>query len=311
MDTSTTQIQPVIVCVGQTVMDHRFLVAQTPSRAQKYLASHYHALPGGMATGAAVAAARLGADVYLVSRLGDDGSAATLLSILHQEHINISLTEQVEGCRTAVSAITIDPHGERQIVHATTNAFDRGSPLNVSQLPKANALVVDPRWPQASLAALHWAKDHNIPSVLDADIAPPDVLRELLPYADWAVFSSDGLSHLFPGLSLKDKLRQAAKLGAKMVAVTCGEEGVQWLEYDRVESIAAINVPANDTTGAGDVFHGALAFALAVAPKSSARSLLTFANQVAARKVIAGKGIMGAPHAQDLQTEITSLLSTH
>ncbi len=96
-----------------------------------------------------------------------------------------------------------------------------------------------------------------------------------------------------------------------MVAVTCGEEGVQWLEYDRLESIAAINVPANDTTGAGDVFHGALAFALAVAPKSSARSLLTFANQVAARKVIAGKGIMGAPHAQDLQTEITSLLSTH
>lgn len=340
MDTSTTQIQPVIVCVGQTVMDHRFSVAETPSRAQKYLASHYQALPGGMATGAAVAASRLGANVYLVSRLGDDASATTLLSILQQEHINTSLTQQVKGCRTAVSAITIDPNGERQIVHATTDAFDRGSPLNVSQLPKANALVVDPRWPQASLAALHWATEQRIPSVLDADIAPPDVLRELLPHADWAVFSSHGLSHLFPGLSQKDKLRQALKLGARTVAVTCGEEGVQWLNDDRVETIAAMDVPASDTTGAGDVFHGALAFALALQhqtlnkgsnkvsgtvsdtlinttahtePKNTAsamRSLLTFANQVAARKVIAGNGIMGAPHAKDLQAEIASLLFT-
>lgn len=296
-------------------MDHRFSVAETPSRAQKYLASGYQALPGGMATGAAVAAARLGADVYLASRLGQDANAAALLSILQQEGVNTSLTEQVAGCRTAVSAITIDLNGERQIIHATTDAFSRGSRLDLAHFPSADAVVVDPRWPAASLVALQWAKQHMIPSVLDADIAPPEVLRELVPHADWAVFSSDGLSHLFPGISLNDKLRQAAQLGARHIAVTCGEDGVYWIENGCIESIPAIDVRANDTTGAGDVFHGALAFALACQRQSgathhannSARSLLEFANQVAAHKVSNGQGILGAPYAKDLANEIQAL----
>lgn len=316
MTTGNRQHPPTIICVGQTVMDHRFFVAEIPTRAQKYLAGHYQALPGGMATGAAVAAARLGANVHLVSRLGDDANAAALLSLLHQEHIHTALTEQVSGCRTAVSAITIDSNGERQIVHASTDAFNRGTAIDAHQLPAANAVVVDPRWPQGSLAALCWAKEHSIPSVLDADVAPPDVLRELLPHVDWAVFSAHGLSHLFPGGALEDKLKQAASLGPNHVAVTCGEDGVQWLDGDQLETITAPDIPANDTTGAGDVFHGALAFALGLQHQAfnkvsgNIRSLLSFANQVAAKKVVNGQGIMGAPYAEDLQAEITSLLST-
>lgn len=341
MNTPTPRAKPVVICVGQSVMDHRFLVAQTPSRPEKYLANSYQALPGGMATGAAIAAARLGANVHLVSRLGDDANATTLLSILRDESITTSLTERVQGCRTAVSAITIDPNGERQVVHATTDAFERGSPLDVARLPVADALVVDPRWPVASLAALHWARRHTIPSVLDADIAPPDVLRKLLPHVDWAVFSSHGLDHLFQNGSAKEKLEQAASLGPRHVAVTCGENGVQWLANNQLESIGAINVRANDTTGAGDVFHGALAFGLALLHQTSKtvsdssigtvpntlmnpatvaatstttrtiRSLLAFANQVAARKVANGHGILGAPFAQDVRSDIAALRSTH
>jgi sulfofructose kinase len=323
-----TQRVPVVICVGQAVMDHRFSVAETPSRAQKYLASHYQALPGGMATGAAITAARLGARAYLVSRVGDDAAATSLLSILEQEHIDTHFTERVSGCRTAVSAITIDPNGERQVVHATTDAFDRGRPINTAELPVADAVLVDPRWPKASLAALTWARQHGIPSVLDADIAPPDVLRELLPHVDWAVFSSHGLSHLFPTASQVQKLRQATALGPRVVAVTCGEDGVQWLTQDnRVEHLAAIDNPVTDTTGAGDVFHGALAFALATlqyanrfagtasssasttALRSTAntKSLLAFANQIAAYKVAAGNGILGAPRASDVTQALQNL----
>jgi sulfofructose kinase len=320
MNAPSPRAQPTIICVGQAVMDHRFLVAQTPSRPQKYLANGYQALPGGMATGAAIAAARLGANVHLVSRLGDDTNATTLLSILAEESIDTSLTTRVQGCRTAVSAITIDPNGERQVVHATTDAFDRGKPIDLTELPAADAVLVDPRWPTASLAALQWARQRQIPSVLDADIAPPNVLSDLLPHVDWAVFSSDGLDQRFPDGSPQDKLKQAASLGPKYVAVTYGENGVKWLDDNQLQYIAAVDVAANDTTGAGDVFHGALAFGLAVrrqaltkVSRSTAdnamRLLLHFANQVAARKVANGHGILGAPFAADLLSEITALQS--
>jgi sulfofructose kinase len=322
MSHATTSDRPVVICVGQAVMDHRFSVATIPSSPQKYLANHYDALPGGMATGAAITAARLGAQVFLATRLGDDPSAAALSTILAQESIDLSLTQRAPGCRTAVSAITVDPNGERQIVHATTDAFERGAALIPEQLPKANALLVDPRWPAASLAALQWARHHDIPSVLDADIAPPDVLQTLVPQADWVVFSIDGLAQLFSSDANKPhanntitaQLQAVAAMGPSQVAVTCGDHGVIWIDHHVVHETKAINVNAVDTTGAGDVFHGAIAFALAAChqrqqgPNTYQRAeIFEFANHIAAHKVAAGQGILGAPTAAQAHAALQRL----
>lgn len=298
---------PTIVCIGQAVIDYRFTVDQIPSRAEKYKASSFQALPGGMAAGAAIAAARLGARVVLVSRVGSDSTADTLLAFLANEGIDSQFIERVEGCHTAVSSICIDPHGERQVVHAPTEAFHRGHPIDVEQLPLANALLVDPRWPEASYAALQWARRHSIPSLLDADIAPREVITRLMPLVDWAVFSSHGLAHLFPGLSENAQLLAAQSLGARNVAVTRGQAGVQWLDNLEQEQIAAVPVEVVDTTGAGDVFHGALAFALAASELKSARRLLEFANAIAGDKVRKGLGSLGAPYARQVQAAIQRL----
>ncbi|MFN5448263.1 MAG: PfkB family carbohydrate kinase, partial [Burkholderiales bacterium] len=91
---------PTIVCIGQAVIDYRFTVDQIPSRAEKYKASSFQALPGGMAAGAAIAAARLGARVVLVSRVGSDSTADTLLAFLANEGIDSQFIERVEGCHT-------------------------------------------------------------------------------------------------------------------------------------------------------------------------------------------------------------------
>jgi sulfofructose kinase len=260
-----------------------------------------------MAAGAAIAAARLGARVVLVSRIGSDSTADTLLAFLANEGIDSQFIERVEGCHTAVSSICIDPHGERQVVHAPTEAFHRGHPIDVEQLPLANALLVDPRWPEASYAALQWARRHSIPSLLDADIAPREVITRLIPLVDWAVFSSHGLAHLFPGLSENAQLLAAQSLGARHVAVTRGQAGVQWLDNLEQEQIAAVPVEVVDTTGAGDVFHGALAFALAASELKSARRLLEFANAIAGDKVRKGLGSLGAPYARQVQAAIQRL----
>lgn len=298
---------PTIVCIGQAVLDYRFTVDQIPSRAEKYKAGSFQALPGGMATGAAIAAARLGARVVLVSRIGSDPAADTLLEFLANEGIDSQFIERVEGCHTAVSSICIDPSGERQVVHAPTDAFLRGQPINVEQLPLANALLVDPRWPEASYAGLQWARLHSIPSLLDADIAPRESITRLMPLVDWAVFSSHGLAHLFPELSENAQLLAAQSLGARHVAVTRGQAGVQWLDNLEQQQIAAAPVEVADTTGAGDVFHGALAFALATNGHQSARRLLEFANAIAGDKVRKGLGSLGAPYARQVQAAIEQL----
>lgn len=298
---------PTIICVGQAVIDYRFTVDQIPSRAEKYKASSFQALPGGMAAGAAIAAARLGARVVLVSRVGSDSTADTLLAFLANEGIDSQFIERVEGCYTAVSSICIDPHGERQVVHAPTEAFHRGHPIDVEQLPLADALLVDPRWPEASYAALQWARRHSIPSLLDADIAPREIILRLMPLVDWAVFSSHGLAHLFPGLPEEAQLSAAQSLGARQAAVTRGYAGVQWLDQLQHQQITALPVQVADTTGAGDVFHGALAFALAASGVRSARPLLEFANAIAGYKVRAGLGSLGAPYARQVQAAIQQL----
>ncbi len=288
-------MKPVrIACVGHAALDHVFEVERFPTRPTKTPARSYRPGTGGMAFNAAIAAARLGAVVRMIGRVGDEAAVQLLRDRLRSEGVDDRGLERVAGTTTSVSAIVVDAHGERQIFNHRGEAIVRAHALDLRVLDGADVVLADPRWAAGALAALRWAREHRVISVLDGDVAPAADLQRLVPLAQWAVFSEPGLAAFAPGLAVADALARALQLGCEVAMVTHGALPVQWLRRGGApQSQAVPAVAAIDTTAAGDVFHAALA--LALGEGRGERDAVAFAAQAAALKCLAGPGVLGAP----------------
>ncbi len=198
----------------------------------------------------------------------------------------------------------VDRRGERLIV----NRLDPGLPVEADWLPDpcalgAAAVLADTRWPEGALGALESARRAGVPGVLDADVPVPTDGR-LLAVASHVAFSADALREYTGRQGLEEALSEvSARVGA-WCCVTAGESGVLVAEAGRTWNLPAFPVPVVDTLGAGDVWHGA--FALALAEGRAALQAVRFASAAAALKVGRLGGRRGAP----TRTEVETLLAT-
>lgn len=251
-----------------------------------------------MAANAALACARLGARVRFVGAVGPDDAGRMVRGQLADEGIDLTYLQEVPLTHTSASAIIVDQHGERHIFN------HRGDALTNARLPEdvvfegCDAVLVDPRWPSGARAALLWARAHGRLSVFDADVAPQHDLAALVPLAQWVVFSEPGLAAWSGPVAQEEALSRAIYLGASCAAVTLGAQGVALISEGQLHRVPAFPVRAVDTTGAGDVFHGALTLALArgMKPLEACR----YAGAAAALKCTQVDGIRGAPTAAAL-----------
>jgi sulfofructose kinase len=291
-----------IACVGHAALDHVYEVKAIPTEATKTLAHRYRARAGGMSLHASIAAARLGATARLLGRVGDDPAGAFLRDALRREGVQHQGLEAVPAASTSVATVIVDAQGARQIYIHRGDALTHAHALDLRQLEGAELVLADPRWPDGAACALHWARDHGVPSMLDADVAPREVIDRLLPLARWVVFSEHGLAAWAPEVShedaMPDALARALACGPALVAVTLGAQGVQWIGANgALHAAQPPAVKARDTTGAGDVFHAALAMAL-VEGRDDA---FGWACAAAAYKCEQGRGIDGAPTREQLE----------
>ena len=291
-----------LLFVGQAALDHVFRVDRFSSQGDKRAASAYACRIGGMATNAARAAHRLrdgerSPQVRLVSAVGHDAAGVELRRLLGEEGLDTRGVVTVQGACSTVSAVLVDAAGERQVHNVRGDALSRAVLPTTSLFDGCVGVLADPRWPQAAALAFAAAQRLGLPSVFDADVAEPEVLRALAPQASWCVFSRDGLAAWLsadeadrgPAARLDtDEVtavaRQAAaaegfRPGAALVAVaarwiaassraqlvvTLGADGALWRRPDGSEAaLPAFRVDVQDSTGAGDVMHGALLLALA------------------------------------------------
>lgn len=286
-------------------MDHVFEVRAFPSEPVKTPAQAYRPRGGGMSFNAAIAAARLGASVRLLSRVGDDAAAVALCRSLRLEQVDAQGVEAVADTQTSASAVIVDGLGERHIFNHRGNALLRAHRLDTAQLQGADAILTDPRWTAGAQAALRWARRHDVLSVLDADVAPRQDLRRLVGLARWAVFSQSGLAAFAPGMAEDDALRAALSLGCEVAVVTQGRKGARWTRGQALNQAKAPQVSSRDTTAAGDVFHAALA--LALAEGRSDEAALSWACAAAALKCQRGDGVFGAPRRDELQRYLAAI----
>jgi sulfofructose kinase len=284
--------RPLVICLGHVVADHSFRVDEIPQPPAKAIARSYSLGPGGMAATAAMAVARLGGRAAYWGRVGEDMNGPPLLAALAEEGVDIAGTRRIPGGRTSVSAVLVDRVGERVTLnYRGENLGTDPSWLPLPALREAGALLCDPRWPEAAALALAEARRLGLPSVLDAERSETRILVDLVPRAEHAVFSVTGLQNFAPGAAPADGLRRALDsrapdgAGPRLAAVTRGEHGVLWMTQDDPEprEAPAFNVLAANTTGAGDVFHGA--YALALAEGTGVAEAMRFASATGALRV--------------------------
>ena len=291
-----------VLSVGVAVIDYVFHVDRFPDRAEKYRANDAEIVGGGGGANAAVALARLGAESWVSARTGEDMAADTIHDDLQSEGVRTDLVLRAAQARSSFSSVLIDATGERQIV----NFRDAALPTDPTWLQERlaamdragngfDAVVVDTRWVEGSLAAIEHARARGVPAIMDVE-APAGEGRPALDQCTHAVFSAQGLrdiaGHDGP---LEALLREVDREVEAIVGVTDGPEGVRWIENGEMHHLRPPVPPAPiiDTLGAGDVWHAALALALAEAqPLAEA---MAFANAAATLKCTGGGGRRSAP----------------
>lgn len=284
-----------VACLGLSALDYIWVVDDLPGRASaKVRAGEFAVKGGGMAATAAVTVARLGGEASFLGRAGADREGELMRAELAAAGVDVTHFRLFEGSRSSISGIFVDRTGERQIANFRGAALPTAADwLPFDELGSLGALLADPRWPDGAAAAFGACRKFGVPTVLDGDVAEASVFEMLLPLTDHAIFSEPALT-AFAGSAGETALRSVAeRFGCAVSAVTLGEAGVLWLESGEIHSANAFPIDAVDTTGAGDVFHGAYAYALS--RQAPTRDAMTFASAVAALKCTRPDGRSGIP----------------
>lgn len=244
-----------VVCVGLATVDLVQRVERLPGVDEKAESLSAEVAAGGPATNAAVTAAALGAEVTLVTAVGAHPLGDLIRADLASCGVTLHDATPDAATPPPVSAVTVlRPTGQRTIVSRNAGDVAVGVPEGLEGVvATADAVLIDGHHPALALAAARGGR----PVVLDAGSWRP-VFAELLPLADVVAASA---AFRPPGGPAAEEAMRA--LGVRHGAITHGPEPVRWWAPDAAGDLAVPPVDAVDTAGAGDVFHGALAVALA------------------------------------------------
>jgi sulfofructose kinase len=286
-----------VICLGLSALDQVWRVPEFFSGGnQKIKSLEYATMGGGMAATAAVAVARLGGIAEFWGRGGEDAAGREMHRTLSGQGVDVAQFRLFPHGQSSVSGVVVDATGERQIVNFRGQFPEQADWLPLEQVATASVVLADPRWLAGAVALFKAARAKAVPTVLDADVADPETFETLLPLTDHAVFSEPALTG-FAGSADAQALAGIANYGCGVAAVTRGADGVAWLENNVTRHQPAYAVDAIDTTGAGDVFHGAYAFAIGAC--LDAAGAMSFAAAAAALKCTRPGGRAGIPTLED------------
>jgi ribokinase len=287
-----------VVCIASWNADLVSRVPQPIARGQTLLASSFDISPGGKGSNAAVAAARQGARVAVVARIGRDDFGRMALDLWQREGIDVRHVDQADGERSGVAQILVYDDGDNSIAVF----LGAGAGLGAAQAEAARATIAGAKLVmapcevplEATLAAFRIARAEGVTTLLNPAPARP-LPDELVALCD-VLTPNEGELRLIAGLADDTPLDAAAQAliarGAGAVLVTLGADGCALFRAgaSRVD-IAGWPVNVVDTIGAGDTCTGTLAAALARGlPLAEAAH---HANAAAALSVT-GRGAVGA-----------------
>ncbi|HBK27442.1 MAG TPA: ribokinase [Dialister sp.] len=290
-----------ISVIGSCNMDITVEADRRPGAGETVMGNRLIVSPGGKGANQAVAAARLGYEVYMVGCVGDDAYGQMMLDALTKSGVKTDYVETLDNVTTGTAHITLAEGDNSIIVIKGANAL-------------VSRAIIDKDWDMISKSSLVMLQ-HEIPMdtigyIIDRCYeAGVPVMLNPAPYMDIPQEWIDKVTYLTPneheaalmfdGMDRDEILKsQAGK-----VIMTAGGDGVLYGENDEIVHVAGFTVPVVDTTGAGDTFNGA--FAVGRCEGMSVKEAIRFANAAAALSI----GKIGAQGGMPWRDEVEDMLT--
>ena len=264
--------------IGSISTDFNVQTDRRPKVGETVKGQSFSTSFGGKGANQAVAAARLGANVHMVGTVGSDEFGHLLIDNLEANGISTTLVEQVNNVESG-SAHIILADNDNSIIYipGANNEFkeERLDKLK-DEMKTAEYVIIQNEIPMPIISGLIEICDELSVKIIYNPAPAEEMDLDLIDKVTYFTPNENEFSLLFPELTLKEGL----KTYPNKLIITLGDEGVAYSNGEEIIQIPSYKVKVKDTTGAGDTFNGALAYALSV--DADLKTSIQFANLVAA-----------------------------
>ena len=252
-----------VVGVGLNATDTIIRLPRFPEFNSKVEILSVDVQPGGQVASAMVACQRWAMKTRYVGKVGDDEAGRMQRTAFEREGVEAEVIVE-RGASSQVAYILVDEDsGERTILWKRDAAIAlRPEDLRTEWITQARALLVDGHDTAAAATAAKWARLAGIPVTADLDSVYPGV-EALLPNVDYMIGARQFPERVTGESDLRNSLPLLVqKYKCKLAAATLGSDGVLAWDGQEFTYAAGFEVNVRDTTGAGDIFHGAFLYGM-------------------------------------------------
>ena len=269
-----------IVVIGSINADLITTTECFPQVGETIIGKDFTMLPGGKGANQAVCAAKLGADVSFIGCVGNDRNGEFLLKNFKRNNINVDGVEVINDIPTGVAQITVANNDNSIIVvtGANSQVTEEIVNKNIEIINEADVVIMQLEIPLKTV-------EYVIKICYEKGTK---VILNPAPSCDLDKSIMNKITYLTPNeIELENVFGESRDVVLKKypnkVIMTCGDKGVFYHNGSEVVNIKGFKVKVVDTTGAGDSFNGALAYA--ITNNYKLQDALEFANKVASKTV--------------------------
>lgn len=289
-----------VVVVGSSSIDLVVTSSKRPGAGETVLGDSFQIVPGGKGANQAVAAARLGAQVFMIGCIGKDHYGDVILNNFKENRVCIDNVKPVTDEKTGTAHIIL-AEGDNSIV-VVKGANDFVTPKLVHDalhvIKQANIVLIQQEIPVETVEYVsEICKENGVPLLLNPAPARR-ISDEIIENASFITPNEHEASLLFPNVSISDALRKYPN----KLFITEGKNGVRYYNGNKEVVVPTFLVKAVDTTGAGDTFNAA--FAVAIAEGKSFDESVRFANRAASLSVMKFGAQGGMPSRKEVEDQL-------